>query len=745
MNLSDQPQSAKQPPLSYEQDDDDALDLSSYLDFLVDNRRLIAGITFFVTLLGIAYALIATPIYQANILVQVEDSASSSNNILGDLSSVFDLKTASTAEMEILRSRFVLTRAVNNARLTIDVKPKYFPVIGRGIARRNQELSEPGLFGFGGYVWGAEQADVPVFNVPERLENTRFVLTAQGENGFRLTHAEEEIEIAGQVGTPVKTKTAYGEIELLVERLAAKPGAVFFLERSPILEVVENLQTSLSISEKGKQSGIIGVSLEGADPVKTAATLNEIGREYIGQNVDRKSEEAEKSLVFLEKQLPELKQSLESLEAKYNALRNSRGTVDLGEEAKAVLQRSVMAQTRMVELRQKRDELLTRFQEENPLVVAVNQQLRTSSMELESINAKIKKLPSVEQDVFRLTRDVKVNTDLYTSLLNSAQQLRLVKASKVGNARLLDQAVKPLKPVKPKRAIVVALAALIGLFLGVIGAFIRKSLFGGIDDPHEIEQMLGLIVSAAVPHSQVQEQLYAQVQGKAKKVSVLAHDEPSDHAMESLRSFRTSFQFSMLDAKNNIVMVTGPTPGVGKSFISVNFAAVLGATGKRVLLVDADLRKGYLHRYFGIDRKNGLSEVIAGQLSRDQAIHRDLVENVDFIATGSLPPRPAELLAHRNFSEFLTTIATGYDFVVIDTAPVLAVSDALVVAPHVGTVFNVVRGSISTIGEIEEAVKRFRQAGADVTGVVFNDLKPKASRYGYGSKYGKYRYAQYKY
>jgi tyrosine-protein kinase Etk/Wzc len=536
-----------------------------------------------------------------------------------------------------------------------------------------------------------------------------------------------------------------GDIVLRVDLLEAWDGAQFKLVRAPITETVEKLQSDLAIAEKGKQSGIISVSLEGPDAGKTANTLNEIGREYVRQNVDRKSEEAEKSLLFLEKQLPELKANLEQAEVRYNNLRNSRGTVDLSEEAKAVLQQSVLAQTRLVELKQKRDELQTRFQNENPLVVAVNQQIRTLEQELGSVNAKIKKLPSIEQDVFRLTRDVKVNTDLYTSLLNSAQQLRLIKASKVGNARLLDSAVKPLKPLRPNKAVVVALAVLIGLFLGIIGAFIRKSLFGGIDDPHEIEQMLGLTVSAAIPHSKTQTALYTHIQGKEKRVSILAQEDPSDAAVESLRSFRTSLQFSMLDAKNRIVMVTGPTPSIGKSFISANFAAVLGATGKRVLLVDADLRKGYLHRYFGLERKHGLSEVIAAQLALEQAIHLNIVENVDFISTGELPPRPAELLAHGHFGEFMHAVAARYDFVVIDTAPVLAVSDALVVAPHVGTIFNVVRGSISTMGEIEEAVKRFRQAGAAVTGVVFNDLKPRAGRYGYGSKYGKYRYAQYKY
>ena len=725
--------------------DDDSINLASYLDLLYDNRWLITIIALAVTLLGSAYAFMAKPVYEANILVQVEDSASSSKNILGDMASMFDLKTAATAEMEILRSRFVVSRVVNDTLLYIDVQPKYFPVVGRWVASRNKGLSQPGLLGMEGYAWGAEQARVSLFNVPEALENHRFVLTAVDRDHYRLSAPDLGQILVGQVGEIVKQNTEQGAIELRVDNMSARPGAQFYLTRAPVLEAVEKLQRALTIAEKGKQSGIIGVAMEGSDPRKTAAILNAIGLEYIRQNVDRKSEEAQKSLAFLDKQLPEMKANLEQAEVKYNTLRNSRGTVDLGEEAKSVLQQSVQSQSKLVELKQKRAELLTRFQPSNPLVDAVTQQINTLNAEIASVNAKIKLMPSVEQDVLRLTRDVKVNTELYTSLLNTSQQLRLVKASKVGNARLLDVAEKPLQPVRPKRAIVIAIAALIGLFLGVIGAFIRKNLFGGIEEPHEIEQMLGLTVSAAIPHSDKQKALYTEMQGNPKKVSLLAHADPQDQSIESLRSFRTSLQFSMLSAKNNIVLVSGPTPGVGKSFVSANFAAILASTGKRVLLVDADLRKGYLQKYFGLQRANGLSELISGNLSLDAVLHKGVIDNVDFISTGVLPPNPAELLAHANLTHFLSAASAQYDIVLIDTAPVLAVSDALVVAPQVGTVFSVVRGGVSTLGEIEEAAKRFKLGGAPVAGIVFNDLKARIGRYGYGSKYGKYRYAQYKY
>ncbi|MFD2366437.1 polysaccharide biosynthesis tyrosine autokinase [Pseudoduganella sp. GCM10020061] len=734
-----------QNPSSGMEQDNDSFDLAEYLDVLIESRWLITVIALVVTLLGGAYAMIATPIYQSNILIQVEDGGAPGGMMLGDLAGAFEMKSASTAEIEIIRSRYVVSRAVANARLDLSVTPTRFPLFGNWLARGKTELSEPGLFGFGGYAWGAEKARISSFNVPVSLEGQPFLLTAAGNNSYVITQSAAGIETKGRVGERLSIETSFGELVVEVAELNAKAGASFTIVRNPLLKTVEQLQQALTISEKGKQSGMLGVSLEGADRVQTAATLNEIGREYLRQNVERKSEEAEKSLAFLEKQLPEMKRNLEQAEANYNALRNSRGTVDLGEEAKSVLQQSVLSQTRLIELKQKRDELLTRYQPSNPLVVAVTQQMQTLNSELGSVNARIRKMPQIEQDVLRLTRDIKVNTDLYTSLLNSAQQLRLVKASKVGNVRLIDDAVVALVPVRPKRSLMVAIALIAGLFIGVIVAFIKKSLFGGIQDPGEVERALGLPISAAIPHSSKQESLFADMSSGKQKLAVLAQADPTEGAIEALRSFRTSLQFSLLGAKNKIVMITGPTPGVGKSFVSVNFATVLASAGKKVLLIDGDLRKGYLQRYFGLSREGGLSEIILGQRTFDTAVHVNVVEGVDFLTTGVLPPRPAELLEHPYFAALLENVAERYDYVVIDTAPVLAVTDALIVAPHVGAIFNVVRGDVSTMGDVGETVKRLRQAGHNVAGVVFNDLRHRIGGYGFSSKYGKYRYAQYKY
>ncbi len=722
----------------------DAIEVGKHLSFLADYRWLIAGIALLVTLLAVTYVLVAAPIYEANILVQVEDTSASSStgapkNIQSDLSTAFDIRTATASEMEILRSRTVLSRAVQHMRLDIVVKPKYFPGIGAWVARRSKGLSDPGLLGYGGYVWGAERADVDVFNVPAALEGRTFVLTAQGDGTYRLTRDRDGIDLKGKVGERLVARTDGGDIELSVTHLAARPGAQFELIRHAELEAVEKLQKDLRVTEKGKQSGIIAVALEGGDPVLTSDVLNQIGREYVGLNVDRKSEKAQKSLAFLDKQLPELKEQLETSEDRYKEFRNRHRTYDLAAESKMLLDQSVGIQNRLVELNQKKIEFQTNYQDQHPALVQVNRQIEGLDRQLARLESRIRELPDLEQEAIHLSRDVKVNTDLYTSLLGTAQQLRLAASSEVGNARLLDIAAVPIKPVKPKELLIISLAAIAGTVLGIIFAFIWKTIHGRVDAPHEIEQLLGLPVSATIPHRPGQARLPGPFGGGARKLSILPQDAPFDSTLDSLRRLRNFLQYAMASSSNNIIMITGPTQGVGKSFVSVNFAAVLASLGKRALLIDADLRAGDLHRYFDMERGTGLADAISDNIGPERVVHRGVVDNVDFITAGSMTKRPAELLAHGNFGQLLTALARHYDYVLIDTPPVLAASDALAVASHAGVILNVVRGGYSTVVEIEDAVKGLNQAGYTVTGTVFNDARTGSARYGYGSRYGKYK------
>lgn len=723
------------------QSDEAHLDMSGLIDTVYDHRWLIGTITLVMTLIGVAYALLATPIYQSDILIQVQDNPNSANNVLANVEQMFDNKSAASDEMDILGSRLVVGGTVQKLNLDIRVAPDYFPVIGRWLASHADGLSQPGLFGYGGYVWGTEKVAVSRFDVPVALLSKPFRIVAGRAGSYRLLAKYDDISAVGQVGTPLTVNTADGPLTLQVDALRGNPGATFSLTRVSLVHAIEDLQKALRITEKNKDSDVITASLLGPDRVLTSQVLSEIGQEYVHQNVDQRAQEAEKSLSFLEEQLPKLKHQLEDSESAFNQFRAANATLDLTEEGTAVLQQSVDVQGKIVDLEQKRSELLARFTANHPAVISVDGQLQSLKSRLATIEDKTRQLPELEQTELRLQRDVQVNTDLYTSLLNTAQQLRLARAGKTGNARLVDTAIVSENPVKPNRKIVVVLALLIGMFVGVGVAWARKRWFGAMVQPHEVEAGCALPVYAVVPLSkhQVAQDAHGDF-GRLGEVSVLALSDSDSISVESLRSFRSALQFILLEARNNIVLISGPTPQVGKSFIAANLAAVLAASNQKVLLIDADLRRGDLSRRFGIAQAPGLAEIVLGY-ALEPAMHRNVLPNLDLIARGRTQGNPSDMLLNPNLAKFLKSVSAEYDVVIIDSPPVLAVTDATVLGRHAGTAFLVVRQGVTSVPQVRESAKRFTQAGVTVNGTVFNGLKSRPGNDGYGYGYGRYAYA----
>lgn len=725
-----------------QQKDNDEIDLLALLDSILDAKWLIVAITCVCTLLAIAYAMFSTPIYQANTLIQVEQNQGNANPVMGELALLFDTGSPVAAEIEILRSRLVVGETVDRLQLHNNATPNYVPIVGGWLAKRATELSEPGIFGFGGYVSGTESIHLSQLDVPAELQNTELKLVAT-ETGYDLFTEANELLVTGPTGQTHEFLFNGEAGRVNIANLNAKPGATFTVISTSRQEKIAELQKELQVSEKGKQSGMLEVSLEGPDRQLITQILNTLGNVYVKQNIDRKAAEADKSLSFLDAFLPELREQMQESESQYTEFRDQKGTFDLGAEGKASLDTSVSLQLKLLELQQKRRELTPQFTAAHPSIKAIDQQIAALNKEIANITDSVKKMPELEQQLLTLTRNVKVNSEMYVNLLNSAQQLRLVKEGKVGNVRVIDEAVVPGQPVKPKKVLVLALGILLGLLLGTGVAIARSLLHPGIKEANEIEQNLGMHVFATVPQSVQQTTQYMEATSKKPGNHVLAYVAPQDPAIESLRSLRTALQFAMLEASNNIVLITGPTPSIGKSFISVNFAAVLGSANKKILLIDADLRKGYLNQYFGKPRNNGVSEFISGTIGEEQAIHKNVLPNVDFMSTGVLPPNPSELLLSAHAIEKLNQLAKHYDLILIDSAPVLAVSDAMALAPHAGATFLLARANQTTLGEIDESTKRIRQAGGNVKGVIFNDMIAKNRRY--GSKYGYYRYTNYEY
>ncbi|MDO9620465.1 MAG: polysaccharide biosynthesis tyrosine autokinase, partial [Moraxellaceae bacterium] len=433
--------------------------------------------------------------------------------------------------------------------------------------------------------------------------------------------------------------------------------------------------------------------------------------------------EAENTLAFIETQLPEVKKALEAAEVRFNDYRRRTGSVDISQESSIILQQSVQAESGILSLQQERKSLLNRFTAEHPSVKALDAQIAALRSEQNRFSGDISRLPSTQQELLRLTRDLQVNQELYTTLLNNAQQLKVVRGGTVGNVRVIDFAQRPLGPVEPKKPLILAVSVLLGLMLGIGFAFVRQMLKSGVKDANQIESKLGLSVLATIPVSEAQEKLFKQISKKGGRLSVLAHAAPDDLSIESLRSLRTSLHFALLDASNNIIMITGPSPQLGKSFVSVNLAAVMAAAGQRVLLVDGDMRRGYLNEYFGMPRDGGLSELIAGQREAEQVIQASGINGFDYVTTGELPPNPSELLLHPRFEAFLKDVSQRYDSVLVDSPPVMAVTDAAIIGRLAGATLLLARFAVTPLRELEHSAKRLQQAGVAVKGVLLNRVE----------------------
>ncbi|WP_412529334.1 polysaccharide biosynthesis tyrosine autokinase [Burkholderia lata] len=722
------------------------IDLIHALDVVRNARWTIAAITAACVAAGALYAFIAPPIYQADLMIQTDDAAdAASKNLLGDAASFFNVASPASAEAQILSSRLVVTRAVEDLRSYILAKPSRVPVLGAFVARFNDGVLPPGLLGFGGYAWGQERIDVIRFDVPTRAEGDTFHVVRLDDTRYRLTGADMNTAAIGTVGRPETFATRYGPLQIEIAGFDALPGTRFALIRRSRAETIDTLRSTLDVQEKVKQSGVLVASLRGKDPGEISATLNAIASRYVEQNITRRSAEASQSLAFLNGQLPIVKQQLERAETRYADLRSRTGSVDLAEEGKVVLQQGADLQTRVLELQQKRDELSRRFLPTHPDMAALDAQLATLKHQQGALDTRIARLPAQQSEEVRARLDVKVNTDLYTALVNNTQQLELVQAGRTASVRVVDAAVAPADPVRPNRPVVIAAAALAGLALGLIAAFAREFLYGGLTAIDEIERHTALPVRAVLPAAARQRKLMRAVERHDAGLHVLAYDDPYEPAIEGLRSLQTALHFSLADVAHPLVLVTGPAPGTGKSFVSVNLAAVHAASGQRVLLIDGDLRKGYLHQYFGLARGPGFAELLDGRAHVDGAVHRSVAPNLDVLTTGEPSTAPTMLLQQPRVGTVLAQLRARYDLVIVDSAPLLAATDATWLATHADTTLLVARAGSTRAGELVESAKRLPKRPDNPPGVVLNGLDPRSGAAAFGSKFGSYRYEAYRY
>ena len=745
----------KNAPANYSQgQDEDKLNFVEIFSTLIENKWLIIFTTLVGLAIGFFLTFIIAPVYQADAMLQVEQKKSSTRGLFPGTE---ESDVSTLAEIQLIKSRMILGDAVKTLNLEIIAEPVYFPVIGEAIARRFQknhrgkEVSSA-LFGQKQYAWGGEAIQVDTLVVPPDWLDKELILIAGKQGHYRLMSKNKDELVPlleGEVGKLASKQLGDTQqsITLFVSLLRGRGDTQFRIKRRSLSDSIGYLSGLLQVFEKDKNTGIVGITLQSTSPQLAQQTLNEIANIYIRQNVEQKSAEAQKTLEFLEKQLPLLKEQVEASTSALNSFRTFKGSVDLTIETQDVLKGVVESKTQITLLEQKRDELRTKFTQWHPSVVAIEKQIARLQQQVNSNQKKIEVLPETQQVILGLSSDVKVNTELYNTLINNAQTLRVAKAGTVGNVRVVDYAELPKLPIKPKNLIIRAGLLFLGLISGVALAFLRKMLFRGVENPDLIEKQLNIPVYATIPHSKQQEKLANRLrkntQLQSNEPSILALEYKDDLAIESLRSLRTTLHFAFLEAQNNIIMITGPSPDIGKSFVSINLATVLADAGKKILLIDGDLRKGIMNKTLGVSREQGLSELISNNISLDAAIHKIPIANFDFIATGAIPPNPSELLMHERFSLLLANISKHYDHVIIDSPPILAVTDSAIIGRLSSVTLMVIKAGQHPMRELEQSTKRLAQGGVQLKGFVFNDVPEASSIYGYGS-YGRYVY-QYSY
>ena len=701
------------------------IDLVRLLGEMIDHRTMILCVTFLFTLCAGLYAWVTPPVYQADAMVQIESKQD--NGLLKGLSQLgTDISPDVAPEILLLKSRMILGETVDKLDLTYQAKQRVLPVVGR-LWQRLQ---------------GRGQGNITLgeLQIPQMEGKAQeLTLTVQEAGRYHLTG--ENIEADGQVG---KTLVTQG-IVLRVTSIEATPGTQFSLKSLTRLETINALKKRLTVVESEKQSGIVTLTLTGEDPDKIARVLNAIAENYLQQNIARQEAQDSRSLDFLQEQLPKIRADLDQAEARLNAYRAQRDSVDLSLEAKSVLDQVVNVENQLNELTFREAEISQLFKKSHPTYRALHEKRQTLVRERDRLNNRVSSMPSTQQEILRLSRDVESGRTIYLQLLTRQQELNISRSSAVGNVRIIDEAVTLPDPIKPRKALIIGV--LFGLILSMGTVLVRQAFKRGITLSEQLEAQ-GMPVLATLPRSQW---LWSKTHLRRKNpfsrrwthktsdVPFLPVDRPADMFVEAVRGLRTSLHFTMMEAENRIVMISGPTQDCGKTLVATNLAAIAGQSGQRALFIDADMRQGYVHNIFGLENRHGLSCLLEGKRDFGEVIQHAEKGGIDVITCGPEPLRPLEMLLSERFIDIMSWVNEHYDIVIIDTPPVLAVNDAALVARAAGTTLMVARYDKTSVKEMENTVKRLQHVGVKVSGTILNDIVKSAALF-YSSGYSQYDY-----
>jgi tyrosine-protein kinase Etk/Wzc len=760
----------------YEPNAMEEVHLQDYLN-VIFRRRKVFFLAFLAVFIGVAlYTFTMRPVYEASATLHVKDEKGGNSELMDMLA--MGSATPVDAELEILKSRTNAEKVVEQLRLNWRI---------------------------------FDRPDNVTFRLLEFIstaEEPSYTVELTGNGGYTVYDKDKKL-----IGTGRSDQLLRGPgLTLLLANLTGDKGDTFRLQIRPFNGTVAGLRSKIKASEVGKKTNIISVSYNDTNPKQARDVVNTLLRVYLDQSVGFKTEEANRTVGFVEEQLKELRVTLDSAEKDLQAYKSSSGVVQLDATAQQLITKlsgteqqrtgitlrkkqtefavaslqdamrrgntyspaatqsdpvmSTMA-NRLAELEVEKRGLLSQATDKHPAVRAVQSQidelhqkiratyqneLNTLAQQESDINTELgryegvlKTLPEAERDLAKLTRVTKVNADIYTFLLQKHEEARIARASTISNISIVDPAITPEQPVKPKKSKNLLLGLLVGCMLGVGLAFFQEYLDDTIKDVEGAKRELKWPLLAMIPCIDGGEGKEGEGKVDERKTSLISHTDPKSTISEAFRALRTGLHFSAVSKKKQVLLITSTFPGEGKSTISSNLACILSQTGARTVVIDCDLRRSTLHEKFALTKEPGLTNLLAGDLTLEQVIKHTPIPNLDFISAGVTPPNPAELLGSREMADLVAELRTRYDTVLIDAPPVLAVTDAPLLTAVCDLVMVVLEAGRVPVKAARQMRETLLSVSAPVAGMIINDKSGKGREgYGYG-KYGYYGYGYYGY
>jgi len=659
------------------------LTLHELADTLRGGRRLLAGSVAAALALGLLLVVGSEPVYRAEGLLQLEER-SKALDPLSDDSPPSSNESPAEAEIDIIRSHSVVLEVVEALGLDVAARPWGPPVVGRLLTR-------------------GQRIRVASLEVPAELLDRPLTLLAGGEGRFALRAPDGTELVAGRVGQAASS----GRVSILVSELASKPGGRFRVSKQSPAEAVEGFLSRLSVSEKGRRSGVIALELLAPGPDQAREQLAALMDAYLRQDVERRTQSAERRLEFVNSQLPVLKESLEQAELRLKQYRAQSGQLDIGLQSKAIIDRGQELNEQISQLQLQLADLRQRFTDSHPSAVALNAKLRQLLFARRELQKKAEARPDSELTWARLDRDVKVAGELYMRLLAKGQELSVWKAAGMGSVRQVDPAFARRRPVKPDVPATLAVSLLAGVSVGLVGALVRRGRRSG--GAASLGQALGLPVYASLPRSR----------RRRGNGSLLALAAPDDPFVEALRALRARLDHELEGSPNKVVVLSSSRPHRGVALVAANLAILFATAGRKVLLIDADLRRGPLGRHFHRPRNTGFAELLDGQ-PLEALCTAPGVPNLQLLAKGTPALTPSELLSRPALARVLERASRTFDVVLCAAPPVLPASDVAILSRAAFATLLVVKDGAHPLDELAEAASRLGQCGAQPSGIVIN-------------------------